>query len=60
MLFFGFVGAFKGVAVLAASCRSMMKFLCSFSMSAGSLSLVVSFMLTSISFLKRSQFALAL
>jgi hypothetical protein len=44
-----------GVAVLAASCKSMMKFLHSFSISAGSLSLVVSFVLTSISFLKRFQ-----
>jgi hypothetical protein len=39
MLFVGFVGAFEGVAVLAASCKSVMKFLHSFSMSAGSLSL---------------------
>jgi hypothetical protein len=60
MLFVGFVGAFKGVAVLVASCKSMIKFLYSFSMSAGSLSLVVSFVLTSISFLKRSQFVLTL
>jgi hypothetical protein len=62
MLFVEYSGTFggRGVAVLAASCKSVVKFSHSFSISAGSLSLVVKFVLSSISFLKRSQFVLEL
>jgi hypothetical protein len=45
-----------GVAVLVASCSTTMKFLYSFSMSAGSFSLVASFVLISYYFSKEFPF----